>query len=245
MKKVAICLKGAVSKIGGSKERFYYKNDLYREGDYIDYLSVANSIIKHIVTPNKNYDFDFFLHSWNLDLKNNLLEVYNPKKFLFEDNSLYNDIISSIINNPKDFGGVSGGLSLKKSIELKDMYEIEIGIKYDIVIIYRYDVLLWTDMILDDYNINESIYVNGWDGSKSADFHFVMSSENSNKFKYLYDSIYLYKNYHRFHSWIKNYIINIIKCNLKEDYIIAGKNQEHVRVINNDHQLSKILSNYK
>jgi hypothetical protein len=246
MKKVAICLKGAVSKQGGTHDRFYYNNDLYRDGKYIDYLSVVKSINKHIVEPNKNYTFDFFLHSWNVDLKDELIKVYNPKKFLFEDNTLYNSIIGSIIENPKDFGGVSGGLSLKKSLELKEMYEIESNIQYDIVIIYRYDVLLWIDMLLDEYDTENSIYVNAWgDGSANADFHFVMSNKDSNKFKYLYDSVNIYDNKHLFHHWIKNYILNIIKCNLKEDKIRAGIDQEHMRVIGNDTKLTNILSNYK
>jgi len=245
MKKVAICLKGAVSKIGGTHDRFYNKNDLYKIGEYIDYLAVAKSIYKHIVEPNKDYTFDFFLHSWNLDLKDNLIELYNPKKFLFEDNTLYNDVISSIISNSDDFGGVSGGLSTKKSIELKHIYEIESKIEYDLIIIYRYDVLLWVDMLLDNYNTDKYIYVNGWDGSKNADFHFVMSNENSNKFKYLYDSVKIYNNKHSFHNWIKNYVLNIIKCELSEDGIIAGKDQEHMRVIGNDTKLNNILNNYR
>jgi len=160
------------------------------------------------------------------------------------DHVIYNKI-SSIISNPNDFGGVSGGLSTKKSIELKHIYEIESKIEYDLVIIYRYDVLLWVDMLLDNYNTGRYIYVNGWDGSKNADFHFVMSNENSNKFKYLYDSVKIYNNKHLFHNWIKNYVLNIIKCELSEDSIIAGKDQEHMRVIGNDTILNNVLHNYR
>lgn len=244
MKKVAICLKGAVSKVGKTHDRFYYKNDLYRIGEYIDYEAVAKSIFNHIVEPNKNYEFDFFLHSWNYDLKNELVNLYKPKKFLFENNNVYNDIISSVITASEDFGGVSGGLSKKKSIELKEIYEIESGVKYDIVIVYRYDVLLWKNMILDYYDTTNFIYVNAWHGSKNADFHFVMSNENSQKFKYLYDSVVLYNNTHKFHHWIKNYIENILKIPMAEDTIEAGVFQEHMRVIGNDNVLQKILKKY-
>jgi hypothetical protein len=244
MKKVAICIKGAVGKKGTAHDRFYHKNDLYRKGDYIDYESVSKSIFKHIVNANKNFQFDFFLHSWNFDLENELTTLYTPKKFLFEDNTIYNDVVSSVIKGPEDFGGVSGGLSTKKSIELKEIYEIENNIKYDVVIIYRYDVLLWKDMILDHYDTANSIYVNAWRGSKNGDFHFVMSNENSNKFKYLYDSVTLYNNSHKFHHWIKNYIENIIKTPLTEDSIEAGIYQEHMRVIGDDSPLQSKLTEY-
>jgi hypothetical protein len=244
MKKVAICLKGAVSKVGKTHDRFYYKNDLYREGQYIDYESVAKSIVKHIIEPNKDFEFDFFLHSWNYDIKNELINLYNPKKFLFEDNKVYNDVISSVITNSEDFGGVSGGLSKKKSIELKEIYEIESRINYDVVIVYRYDVLLWKDMILGDYDTTNFIYVNAWRGSKNADFHFVMSNENAHKFKYLYDSVVLYNNLHKLHHWIKNYIENIIKIPITEDTIEAGISQEHMRVIWDDITLQNMLTEY-
>jgi hypothetical protein len=231
MKKVAICLKGAVGKKGGPHDRFYNSGDLYKEGEYVDYISVKNSIQKHIIEPNPDYHFDFFLHGWNIDLSQNLTEIYNPKLYLFEDNNRYNDIISSVVTNPSDFGGVSGGLSLKKSLELMEIYEINQKFEYDIVIIYRYDVLLWKDMILNEYDVNEFFYVNAWDQSCQADFHFVMSKINAYKFKYLYDSVALYDNTHKFHHWINNYVVNILELKMKEDNIFAGKDQEHLRLL--------------
>lgn len=231
MKRVAICLKGAVSKEGSDHDRFYNINDVYRPGNYINYRAVGNSVIKHIVQANPNYTFDFFLHGWNYELQDELVDLYKPKKYMFEDNNIYNDLISSSAKYPSDYGGVSGSLSLKKSLELKEEYEISNGIKYNIVIVYRYDVLLWKNMTLSFYDTENSMYVNGWDGRCLADFHFVMSNEISKKFKYLFDSILNNNNIHKFHSWIYNYVVNFMKCNLKEDLIKAGKNQEHMRVI--------------
>ena len=113
---------------------------------------------------------------------------------------------------------------------------MEQNFDYDIVIVYRYDVLLWKDIILDDYKLDDFVYVNAWDGSCNADYHFIMSNKNSHKFKYLYDSIYFYQNYHKFHYWIQNYIVNVIKCNIKEDNIIAGQHQEHMRVLGENYK---------
>ena len=245
MKKVAICLKGAVSKIGSVvHDRFYKKNDLYKSGEYIDYVKVRNSIFKHIVNANADCEFDFFLHGWNLDLENELVNLYKPKTYLFEDNNIYNEEISSLISDPSDFGGISSGLSIKKSLQLKEDCEEENDMKYDIIIIYRYDVLLCTDMILKSYDVNRAIYVNSWNGSRLADFHFVMSSNNAIEFKYLYDSVLSHNNKHKFHSWIFNYIVNIMKCDLKEDNVKAGIHQEIMRAIVPDSNLFPILSKY-
>lgn len=86
-------------------------------------------------------------------------------------------------------------------------------------------------MILSNYDIDNFVYVNAWDNSCQADFHFVMSNESAYKFKYLYDSVALYNNTHKFHHWINNYITNILGLALKEDEINVGKDQEHLRLL--------------
>lgn len=231
MKRVAICIKGAVSKKGGPHDRFYGVGDVYRDGIYVDYVSVRNSIYKYIIEPNPEYQFDFFLHGWNLDLESNLVDLYLPKMYKFENNNFYNDVILSTVANPTDFGGVSGSLSMKKSLELMEMYEIKNGFEYDLVIVYRYDVLIWKNMILSEYDTDAYMYVNAWNQSCEADFHFVMSRKNAHKFKYLYDSVSVYNNLHQFHRWIKNYVVNIVGISMKEDSIVAGVDQEHLRVL--------------
>ena len=244
MKKVAICLKGAVGKKGSPHDRFLHKNDVYKQGEYIDYVAVKNAIFQHIVNANPGYEFDFFLHGWNLDLESELVDLYKPKKSLFEDNNIYNEEISSMIPDPSDFGGVSGGLSLKKSLQLREDYELENDMKYDIVIVYRYDVLLWKNMILEYYDVNNWMFVNSWNGSRLADYHFVMTSEVAKGFKYLYDSVVTHNNQHKFHHWIYNYIVNIMRCNLREDDIKAGIDQEHMRLLTPDSNLSHVLTNF-
>ena len=128
---------------------------------------------------------------------------------------------------------------MKKSLELKESHEIDHSFKYDMVIVYRYDVLLWKNIILNNYNVNNNIYVNAWDGSCNADYHFIMSNDNAFNFKYLFDSVYNHKNQHKFHHWIKNYIVNIMKCHLVEDEIRVGLHQEHLRVLYNKKKIKK------
>jgi hypothetical protein len=227
MKRVALCMRGAVSKESGA---FFCKNDLYVKSNYVDYLACYNSIIKHIIESNPNYVFDIFCHCWNTDLENDIIKLYKPIKWIFEDNTNYNENISELCINESDFGGISQALTMKKAIELKEEYETENNFSYDIVILYRYDVLLWKNINLDNYiNLNENLYVDSHPYC-NGEFHFIMNTENSKNFKYLYDSIKLGNKY-RMHFWIKNYVIKYMKKNLLMDDIIPSVHLCNIRKI--------------
>jgi hypothetical protein len=227
MKRVALCIRGAISKKSGA---FFTKNEIYKNGEYVNYIMCYNSIVKHIIEPNSDYVFDIFCHCWNVDLEENIISLYNPVKACFEDNTKYNDEISNLCIHNTDFGGISQALTIKKSIELKEEYQKEHNINYDFVIIYRYDVLLWKNILLSNYiNLTDNLYVNGHSDS-NGDFHFIMNDENSINFKYLYDSIKL-NNKHQMHYWIKNYVINYMNKNLIMDDIIPGQHNEVLRKI--------------
>lgn len=225
--RVALCMRGAISKKKGD---FHYKNQLYMNSEYVDFKKCYDSIKKHIIDVNKEHHFDIFCQSWSYNLENEIKNLYNPVKYNFEDNKKYNDEISSLCT-PNNFSGVSQALAIKKTIELKEEYEKEQNIKYDIVILYRYDVLLWKNMILNEYEniFNNDIYVNAHSDC-NGDFHFVMNNNNSYEFKYLYDSIKL-GNACIMHYWIKNYVLNFMKKTIIMDKIVPGKNQEVIRKI--------------
>lgn len=225
MKKVGICLNGAVAKLSGS---FGKKRQLYTNSQYINVNICYNSIIKHIIEPNTNYSFDFFIHCWNEDLQQKLISIYNPKNFLFENNFIYENEIDNKTKKHTDFAGISKSLSMKKSILLLEEYSKNNEIFYDLVIIYRPDLILFKNIVLDNYDPN-NIYVNNH-GNGNGDFHFVMNYENVCLFKYLYNSLDI-GNIYGVHYWIKNYVINFMKKDLFEDEIFAGKDQEVIRKI--------------
>ncbi len=220
-KRVAICLHGAISKIG---KRFAAQGDLYNNNQYVNYTACYNSIIKHIVRANPNYKFDFFIHCWNTDLQSDIINLYNPKSSSFEDNNLFKDEINKKITNPLDFGGVSRALSIKKSIELLE--QCSTNIPYNIVIIYRPDVILFKNINLDNYDTT-NIYCNG---NENGDFHFIMGYNDALNFKNLYYSLQQ-GNHHRYHWWINNFITNFLHKNLIADDIMPGQYQEVLRKI--------------
>jgi len=223
--KVAICLSGTMSKIGDS---FLTQNSLYNSNPYINFNTCYGSIKKHIINVNSNCEFDFFIHSWNMDLEHQLNALYSPKKSLFENNELYNDEINSKIKIASDFAGISKSLSMKKSILLLEQYQQEISFQYDLIIIYRPDIVLLKDMNLQDYDC-QKIYANSF-ANGNGDFHFIMNSDNLKLFKNLYDSLDK-GNRQITHFWIKNYVNNFMGKEITEDNIIAGTDQEVIRKI--------------
>lgn len=243
MKRAAICLSGAMSKMSG---RFLTPQSLYDDNPYVNFIICFNSLKKHIVEANPDYIFDFYIHSWNEDLKNNLIDLYNPKKYIFENAYLYNTDIIPKMKSKDDFGGISKSISMKKSINLVEEYLFDTGyiIKYDVGIVYRPDLFLCKNINLNNYNLNK-IYVNGHDDSE-GDFHFIMNLQNLFKFKNLYDSLDA-GNYHRTHYWIKNYVNSFMGQELIMDSIIPGKDQEVIRKIyegNNSHINIDLLNTY-
>jgi hypothetical protein len=222
---VAICLSGAMSKLG---DRFLSPTAIYENKPYVNFNICFNSIQKHIIEANPNYIFDFFIHSWNEDLETELKNIYGPKKSLFENQSIYYDEILKKIKSSDDFGGIAKSFSIKKSIILLEEYEIEKDINYDIVMVYRPDILLLKDINFNSLNF-QNIYVNSFMDSQ-GDFHFIMNNDNAKQFKNLYNSIEL-GNYHQTHWWIKNYVNQFMKQNLVEDDIVAGKDEEVLRKI--------------
>ena len=127
--------------------------------------------------------------------------------------------------------GISQSLSMQKVINIKEQYEEKHNFKYDIVILYRYDVLLWKPIILDNYRLTDNnIFVNAHLRC-NGDFHFIMKNNNSFIFKELFDSV-IKGNNHKVHYWIKNFILNFCKKKLIMDDIIPGRHQEVIRKIN-------------
>lgn len=219
--RVCFLLRGGISK-----------KNVPHQMNYVNFRACFNSIQKYIVDVNKNCTFDFFIHCWSKDLSLDLISLYQPKKYQFEDNNLYSNTIRSIQNkyhltDQQSYNQISSSLSLKKSIELMESYSAENKIVYDYVIIYRPDILIWKEMDLSIYS-RDIIYVNKWYDA-IGDFHFVMNMDHANKFKNLFDSCSEGNNKPMVHVWIKNYIVNYLKIQLEEDNIRAGFDQEVLR----------------
>jgi hypothetical protein len=211
--KIAICLRGCMSKIKSGS----YKDDLYKIYDnnleYINFNSVFNSIKTHIIDSNIDCSFDFFIQSWNPDLEISLNKLYKPKDSLYENQLNYKILIEN--NKVKSYAYTAQLLGISKSIKLMINYSKINKIIYDYVIIYRPDVLLYKDLKLNKYNKNE-IYVND---SIKEDFHFIMNQNNAEKLSNIFNT--------------KLTIYDFVKKNIHQellaDDIKCGINQEVLR----------------
>lgn len=195
------------------------ENQLYNDSPYINYTAVYESLRLHLFACNPDTQFDIFIHCWSIDLEDRLVDLYKPKKWLFEDNRLYNSLINASINAPQNFAQGSQVLSITKSLELMQ----STGVRYDRVVIIRPDVLLWKDMVLTKYD-PDRVYVNRWQ-QQLGDFHFVMNYDNSIIFSRAFVSALVTGE-----GWLKQYIVSHISPPLEDD-IVAGVDQEVVRHI--------------
>lgn len=225
-KKVAICLRGAISKI---TNKFKTAESLYNNGKYINYKAVYNSIMEHIINANPQYEFDFYIHCWNIDLENELVKLYNPKSYLFENNNNYKDeIINDLINTKQplnNFGVNSQFLSMTKSLKLMQDNLID----YQYVILYRPDVLLFKNIDLNLYK-NDEIYVNGHQYG-GGDFHVIMNLKNSYDFINIYNTTKTINpvTTHDLHGKIKIFVEYFLNKKIFVDDILPGIHQEVVR----------------
>ncbi|NBV29820.1 hypothetical protein EBS02_12560 [bacterium] len=227
MKKVAIIFRGGVGRAYGKLG--HNSTNIYAESPYINYLSVEKSIRHHIINYNPDYKFDTFIHCWNEDLQESLVELYKPKKYLFESNTPYREEIERKLflcgHTASSFGEVSVSLSIKKGIELVESYCEETGNEYDLVIFLRPDYLYWDNMNLKDYD-EDKVYGTQY-GPSDGESHYVMNFENMKKFKNLYDSIN-YINPPLVHKFIAKYIVSFA-ANCYKDKFYTGVDHESVR----------------
>jgi hypothetical protein len=124
--KIALCFSGLI------RPRTFQKS----------YENVFNSIIK-------NHNPDIFVHSWlddGLDAKDLVLNTLNPLKFKIDE-------YSEKFRLGHNFNSMFK--SIYESNELKKQHEIENNFKYDIVIRYRFDVMIDNIPDFTAYDMNK------------------------------------------------------------------------------------------
>jgi hypothetical protein len=208
MKRAALCFRGAVSVYPEnihSMGKLLKADDLYKNKNYINVEAIHNSLKQHLIQTNSNVEFDVFLHCWNTDLQERLCSIYNPKSYLFEDNTIYKSEISKRAATEKHYAMPSQFLSIKKSLELMENYKNSLGIEYDYIILFRYDVLLMKDIHLGNYDVTKYVYSNDllFAGITKAvgDLYFISSPDHVSFLKGWYDDLLIYPGSH-IHLWL-------------------------------------------
>ena len=80
--RIALCLSGIVGKLYTNKGNYKWENDVdFRIGHY--------HYKKHIFDVNENVDV--FIHSWDTKYENEIVNTYNPKKYKFQEQIIFDE----------------------------------------------------------------------------------------------------------------------------------------------------------
>lgn len=142
--RIALCLKGNIGgNAGKSKDR-----NLPNAKKSFDCWK------KNLIDIN---DIDVFFHCWDKQYEEELLKWYNPKKYLFEEQIDFKN------NNLRFFATKSNAYSSYKSITLMNECELSNNMKYDIVILSRFDVSIFKKIDFDKetLSLNDTLYHTG------------------------------------------------------------------------------------
>ena len=140
--KVAICLSGLV----GSKSKG-------GEGAIVDFKLAKKYFDRNLI--NENIDVSFFLHCWKNNYQNEILNLYKPKKYCFE-----NPLSKKDNFNFKEYGIISNNYSKFRVNQLKRKFESENQIIFDYVILTRFDILILEKLKYESLSRNK-FYVVG------------------------------------------------------------------------------------
>jgi len=185
--KIAFCLVGIV----GAAE---HPNGV---GSPVDYRIGHHFHKKHIFDPNSEHKIDTFIHSWSNEFKDELVNIYNPKKYIIEEQI---DFLQESIRDNSIF---SRWYSTAMAVRLKQAYEEQNNFEYDFVMLYRFDHIFQRNLLFSEFDSN-NFYVSHRDdctpyqcmcigNSRFYDAWFFSNSTNIDKFSTVYNELTSYK----------------------------------------------------
>ena len=185
----ALCMYGM---IGGDKG----KNGA---GEPIDFKQCFESIKENIIEPN---ECDVFLHNWNPEYANELKDLYKPKAYKIEPQIRFRTKKKDYYGKRDEFICQSRWYSHKQVLNIKKAYEEVFNVKYDWVMVCRYDLMVFTKFDFSELNEGK-VYVSHFNNfganadkenqtlknKRLLDMWFIGSSDFMDKFADLYNSI--------------------------------------------------------
>lgn len=194
--KIALCMRG---KVGNNKK--------YAVGGKS--MDVANIGYKHWKENLLDHnDTDVFFHCWDKEFKEDLIDMYNPKGCIFQNQVDFGKNLSL-----RQFCIKSNWYSCMRSLDIMRMYEEKHNIKYDAVILSRFDLALQKKVDFTKEALDMSrFYHNGAeqihkynpelcrgsccdkqsDQYEVGDLVFVASSDNMYNFTRIFDEMHKY-----------------------------------------------------
>ena len=223
--KIALCLYGYIGKM---------KKSMYGDTNKVMLIDEGYSHIKENVIG--NYDVSTFIHSFDLQRKEEILSTYTPTDSIIEsqkqdfliDHTKYlgNCASHNYSKQSLVFNLQSAKYSRKQSILLKDEFEKNNNLKFDWVFVGRFDMAYMYPFNYNELN-NNKIYVagttdNSLNRGKIHDVYFLGNSDNINKIANFYDDMYqcglneknFMENIHDIEAiyFKKNNLWNLLEC---------------------------------
>ena len=186
--RVAFCLVGIVGSVQGKYGLDGTTNST--KGLPVDFRIGHHFHKKHIFDHN---DVDVFIHSWSDEFKDQLLDLYQPKKYIIQEQIDFKQ------NTHRMNSICSRWYSTATSVNLKKQYEIENNFVYDMVMLYRFDHIFRTNLIFSEFD-PELFYIPHRDDciggvckcettKRYYDVWFFSKSSNIDKFSGLYENL--------------------------------------------------------
>ena len=172
--RIALCLHG----LSGGKNS---------KGRIVQTMRGYETINNYILSK---YDVDVFMHSWTMSSEKRMVDLYHPKKYLFEPQISFEGptkykFSSNFYKNMKSLY-----YSYQKVNQLKKSWEKENDFIYDYVIHSRFDMYI-TRMkpnVIKELDPTK-IYFLGYNKKKLLDHFWLGSSDIMDKFIDLFDKI--------------------------------------------------------
>jgi len=186
--RTALCLSGPVGFLYTNKRSYTWERD-------IDYRIGYEHYKKHLFDVNDNVDV--FIFSWSTDYEDRLDEIYKPKKSKYAEQIDFKPEMKKQSTKDKwctRFNHkVSRWYGFKQVIQLKSEFEKENNFEYDWVISSRFDEAFMSDLVLEHYPRDGSIYF-PWNANfmthrpRCLEYFYFSDSLGMNKYSTLYDN---------------------------------------------------------
>lgn len=163
-----------------------------------------NSFYKHFLSK---VDVDVFIHTWDLEYKNQLIKKFQPKLYKFKPQKIWPD--EEMVewrqyqaDDERVQAHYSRWYAAQEVNNLKKEYELKNNFKYDFVMLSRFDMIWTRDIFFPEFD-SSCFYVPettdnsgnpwGWPylnhNDELGDLWQISNSENMDKFCTLYDYI--------------------------------------------------------
>jgi len=180
-----------------------------------------NEVLNDLKTE---YECDVFVHTWNelepktstwhegyLKVKSGdvdrdrILSIYNPVSCLIEEQNIRNPS-KTIFYNQCEEGVLYAQYSRYKVNELKKQHEKLHSFRYDVVIVSRPDIIYYRNLLHEELQNPESLWVSQVFLGGASDILFLSNSENIDKVCKFYNHFHETRKSSNVESTLENYL---------------------------------------